>query len=212
MTDAPQDTILELVRREGPKKWATLLDNTDVLRLHQARGSGHLVERDGRYFTVEQAAVYDVVTDAGPKTWEELTIVAASPTHRAELVEARDALLSSSVLLRVTARETCGRCGGYGFHVFDVIAGTQHEPCPACNGEGTVERSLIGRPCGTCGGVKTRPGCPEPVWDGPYKMRCGLGGDGTRCARHGLHGNHFEREFCPDCHRDTDGNPTGLKR
>jgi protein gp37 len=30
-----------------------------------------------------------------------------------------------------------------------------------------------------------RDGCPEPVWDGPYRMRCSLGGTGTVCARHG---------------------------
>ncbi|MEI5520728.1 phage Gp37/Gp68 family protein [Streptomyces brasiliscabiei] len=28
-------------------------------------------------------------------------------------------------------------------------------------------------------------GCPEAVWDGPYRMRCGLGGDGEECSRHG---------------------------
>jgi hypothetical protein len=28
-------------------------------------------------------------------------------------------------------------------------------------------------------------GCPEPVWDGPYRMRCGLGGDRGTCSRHG---------------------------
>lgn len=28
-------------------------------------------------------------------------------------------------------------------------------------------------------------GCPETVWDGPYRMRCGLGGNGDVCAVHG---------------------------
>jgi hypothetical protein len=32
-------------------------------------------------------------------------------------------------------------------------------------------------------------GCPEPVWDGPYKYRCGLGGGGTVCPRHGEFGH-----------------------
>lgn len=28
-------------------------------------------------------------------------------------------------------------------------------------------------------------GCPVPVWDGPYKMRCALGAAVGRCAYHG---------------------------
>lgn len=36
-------------------------------------------------------------------------------------------------------------------------------------------------------------GCPNPVWDGPYKMRCSLGGDGNVCARHGK----FTPEYVP---------------
>lgn len=50
-------------------------------------------------------------------------------------------------------------------------------------------------PCSTCKGRRDLNGCPEPVWDGPYKMRCSLGGDGTICARH----REFVRETCPSC-------------
>jgi hypothetical protein len=28
-------------------------------------------------------------------------------------------------------------------------------------------------------------GCPVMVWDGPYKYRCSIGGDGGVCAYHG---------------------------
>lgn len=31
--------------------------------------------------------------------------------------------------------------------------------------------------------------CLEPVWDGPYRMMCGMGGSGI-CARHGAYRPH----------------------
>jgi hypothetical protein len=40
---------------------------------------------------------------------------------------------------------------------------------------------------GTEGGLGG--GCPVLVWDGPYRYRCGLGGDGNVCARHGRFGD-----------------------
>lgn len=32
-------------------------------------------------------------------------------------------------------------------------------------------------------------GCPETVWDGPYSMRCGLGGGTGMCGTHGPFGS-----------------------
>jgi hypothetical protein len=46
-----------------------------------------------------------------------------------------------------------------------------------------------------CGGTGLLNGCPAMVWDGPYGFRCGLGGEGTVCARH----REFEKEPCPGC-------------
>lgn len=37
-------------------------------------------------------------------------------------------------------------------------------------------------------------GCPETVWDGPYSMRCSLGGDAGTCARHGQFASPPEAE------------------
>lgn len=55
--------------------------------------------------------------------------------------------------------------------------------------------------CPTCGSddpaFDLRFGCPEVVWDGPYAMRCSLGGGGVVCSVHGV----FERERVP--HADT---------
>ncbi|MEU0078591.1 hypothetical protein ABZY58_11895 [Micromonospora tulbaghiae] len=37
-------------------------------------------------------------------------------------------------------------------------------------------------------------GCPQPEWDGPYQMRCGLGGDTGVCRKHGPFRNNEKKE------------------
>ena len=70
---------------------------------------------------------------------------------------------------------TCESCDGTGDRatLFPPYE-TTHEPCPSCSGLGMVPPQ----------------GCPVTVWDGPYKMRCGLGAEVSECAYHGP----FDRE------------------
>jgi hypothetical protein len=47
-------------------------------------------------------------------------------------------------------------------------------------------------------------GCPVEVWDGPYLMRCSMGGDGLLCAAHGPFERAKRCTEAPGCKRPTD--------
>lgn len=191
MTD-PQATIVELVRREGPKNLLNLADALPPLPSGVAQvqwevdallASGHLVERDDLYMTPAQASVYDVLTERGPMERDSLIALAAKTRQIDDLTVtwiALDAILRSSVLLQATVRETCEGCEGAGYTTAVRTDGYGIVDHSACGGEGTVERSLIDRPCGTC--------------------------EGTKAAHSGLRLGMS----CPDCRRDANGEPTGL--
>lgn len=42
--------------------------------------------------------------------------------------------------------------------------------------------------------VREPDGCPEPVWDGPYQFRCGLGASTGVCGRHGRFRDDKQKE------------------
>lgn len=69
--------------------------------------------------------------------------------------------------------------------MFDAPA---HDPDPALE----VARGMNGQ------GVPSPGGCPVTVWDGPYSMRCGLGGLVGKCAYHGPFAAPASADGTPD--------------
>lgn len=56
--------------------------------------------------------------------------------------------------------------------------------------------------------VDGKPGCPEPTWDGPYKMRCSMGHD--VCGRHGRFQTRLESVASSDVASAPDAQPPAV--